>query len=131
MKSFFTFGGGKASGLSGHWKVPENISETAELFEPHAGVQVIYKHSFTCGVCLFSKTKVEEVMDEYAGVESTVLFHFVDVVKNRVLSTEIAKRTHVRHESPQVIVLRNGRVIWHASHSAIRKDNLINAIETG
>jgi len=55
-------------------------------------------------------------------------FHFVDVVKNRDISKKIASETGVAHESPQVLVLKNGSVYWHASHSAIDKDQLEEAI---
>ncbi len=43
----------------------------------------------------------------------------VDVRRAHDVSDEIARRTGVRHESPQVIVLRDGRAVWSASHGAI------------
>ena len=43
----------------------------------------------------------------------------VDVARDREVTWAIAARTGVRHESPQVIVLRGGRVVWTASHFAI------------
>ena len=43
----------------------------------------------------------------------------IDVSRKRDVTSEISRRTGVRHESPQVIVLREGRAVWSASHHAI------------
>ncbi len=43
----------------------------------------------------------------------------VDVRRSKDISRAIEQRTGVRHESPQVIVLRHGRAVWSASHYAI------------
>lgn len=110
--------------LSYEWKLPEQPEDLDVVFE--AGTHVIYKHSYNCAVCIFSKTKVEELMQKYGKGTN---FYFIDVVKLRQVALEVANRTGVRHESPQVIVLKDGNVYWHASHSGINKDELRNAIE--
>ncbi len=107
------------------WKLPDAFDSVKNLFKPNSGTQVIYKHSYNCAVCIFSKIKVEEVMEKQSEKAD---FHFVDVVKNRDISKKIASETGVGHESPQVLVLKNGSVYWHASHSAIDKDQLEEAI---
>ena len=43
----------------------------------------------------------------------------IDVAGSRALSLGLAQRTGVRHESPQVLVLRDGKAVWSASHGAI------------
>jgi bacillithiol system protein YtxJ len=48
----------------------------------------------------------------------------VDVAQHPQLGTEIQSATGVKHESPQVLILRHGRVAWHASHGAIRASTL-------
>ena len=52
----------------------------------------------------------------------------VNVSTDRALSKLIQERTGVRHESPQVIVLRNGRVVWHGSHFGITKSAVLDAV---
>jgi len=111
--------------LSENWKLPDADDYVKSLLKPNSGTQVIYKHSYNCAVCIFSKIKVEEVMGKLSEKAD---FHFVDVVKNRDVSKKIATETGVGHESPQVLVLKNGSVYWHASHSAIDKDQLEEAI---
>src|SRR5437763_3597599 len=54
---------------------------------------------------------------EVAAVPASV--ERIDVASERGLSREIERRTGVRHESPQVIVLRDGRAAWSASHGRI------------
>jgi len=42
--------------------------------------------------------------------------HLVDVLRSRALSQALSARAQVRHESPQLLVLKNGGVVWHGSH---------------
>lgn len=116
---------GKPS-VSANWNLPEHETDLDPVFDPKSGLQVIYKHSFRCAVCVFTKMKIEEFMENH---QSAAEFHFVDVVKNRMLSIKIAEQTRVGHESPQVIVLKNGKVAGHASHSEINEQFLLEAIE--
>jgi len=111
--------------LSEKRKLPDTFDSVKSLMKPDSGTHVIYKHSYNCAVCIFSKIKVEEVMEKLSDKTD---FHFVDVVKNRDVSKKIATETGVGHESPQVLVLKNGSVYWHASHSAIDKNQLEEAI---
>ncbi|PKD44221.1 bacillithiol system redox-active protein YtxJ [Rhodohalobacter barkolensis] len=115
---------GRAS-LSEKWLQPEAEEDLDKMVAANSGKHVIYKHSYSCAVCLFSKLKVEEIMDKY---DDRASFHFVDVLKNRALSRKIADMTGLRHESPQIIVLNDGKVFWHESHSGISKEELEKAI---
>jgi gamma-glutamylcyclotransferase (GGCT)/AIG2-like uncharacterized protein YtfP len=55
----------------------------------------------------------------------------VDVVRRRSLSRSIAERLEVRHESPQVILLREGRAAWVASHGKVDADALEEQVGAG
>jgi bacillithiol system protein YtxJ len=44
---------------------------------------------------------------------------FLDLLQFRELSNILAEQLHVKHESPQVIVVRNGKAVYHASHDSI------------
>lgn len=52
----------------------------------------------------------------------------IDVSASKSLSKEVALRTGIRHESPQAMLLRDGAVIWHASHWGITKNAIDQAI---
>jgi bacillithiol system protein YtxJ len=74
---------------------------------------VIFKHSTTCGVSSIAYRELARVQGVVALVE---------VQSAREISREIEARTGIEHESPQVIILRNGKAVWHASHSRIKAD---------
>ena len=76
---------------------------------------VLFKHSLTCPISA-------GVYEEVSGVESDV--NIVIMQKARDVSNEIAQKTGIRHESPQAIVLKDGKVSYHASHYDITAQNL-------
>ena len=56
--------------------------------------------------------------------EEEVEIYYLDLIANRNISNTIAERFGVRHESPQVILLKNGEAVYNASHFDIRADQL-------
>jgi bacillithiol system protein YtxJ len=86
---------------------------------------LIFKHSTQCPI---SAQAYEEFTDFLEGFNNlscgTVL-----VIENRRLSNAIAARFGVRHESPQALLIKEGRVVWHASHWSITSDSLSEALE--
>jgi bacillithiol system protein YtxJ len=73
----------------------------------HDAPVVLFKHSSTCPI----SSAAYKQMSNVAGDVSLVV-----VQQARDVSSEIASRTGIRHESPQAIVLRNGEAVWTASH---------------
>jgi len=80
---------------------------------------VIFKHSTTCPISADAYEEMARFTGEVALIE---------VQNTRELSKEIEARTGVDHESPQVIILRNGKAVWHASHWKIRSDAVRDAL---
>jgi bacillithiol system protein YtxJ len=87
---------------------------------------VLFKHSPRCAV---SRTALRE-MEEFAAGNPEIPVFVIDVVDSRELSRELAERTGVRHESPQVVIWREGAVVWHASHYRIRQEGLLAQVAT-
>jgi len=84
---------------------------------------VIFKHSTSC----FISASAYDEMKEFEGEVM-----LVEVQRARELSREIEKQTGVRHESPQVLILEKGTVVWNASHrkvKALAVAEAINSIE--
>lgn len=77
-----------------------------------APLAILFKHSPICSV----SHSVEREVQRFLQAHPQAPVHQVDVIAQRALSRGIADRVGVRHESPQVLVLRNGKVTWHASH---------------
>ena len=92
-----------------------------EVFAASGGrIQLILKHSQSCAVSFFAKQNLDSVpleewpeMDHYR-FRPTSQYH-------------CPQKTSVRHESPQVLVIANGEVIFHASHSEVNKVNIQEA----
>jgi len=87
---------------------------------------LIFKHSVTCGMSLMAAEEVAELLD--AGpVEADI--HVVDVGVGREVSRAIEDRLKIRHESPQVLLIRNGAVLWHRSHAGVTAAAIARALK--
>ncbi len=80
----------------------------------------IFKHSLTCPI---SAAALEEYR-AFAGEAGATGHALIEVQTARPLSDELARRTGIRHESPQAMLLRDGKAVWHASHWRIRAESL-------
>jgi bacillithiol system protein YtxJ len=99
-----------------------SLEKLEELFEKSNETPVIlFKHSITCPIS-------SGVYHEVSEVEGEV--NLVIVQTARQISNEIASKTGVRHESPQAIVLKNGKAVYHASHYDITSDDLNGQLTT-
>ena len=56
--------------------------------------------------------------------------NLLEVQSAREVSRELANLTGVRHETPQVIVLRDGKAVWNASHFDVKADDVLKAVES-
>lgn len=94
----------------------ESIETLDRLFEESFTQPVLLlKHSTTCGI---SSGVYREVGLITANVNVVIL------QTHREISNAIANRTGVRHESPQAIVLRDGKPVYHASHYDIEAQRI-------
>ena len=116
------------------------LTEPAALDEAIASSSerpvLIYKHSTVCPVSARAADHYHDFADNFAdggtyGDTSAPppLFTQVMVIENRDLSNEIESCLGVRHESPQLLLLRDGKVTWHASHFSITGKDIKNALE--
>jgi monothiol bacilliredoxin len=87
---------------------------------------VIFKHSPRCAISAHALGSFRQYVEDTG---EGAFFGVVDVLAARALSDVIASRTGIRHESPQAVVLRLGRVVWSASHWDITDDALDRALE--
>jgi bacillithiol system protein YtxJ len=85
---------------------------------------VIFKHSTTCG----TSAQAYDEMDEYLRERGASDVYLIDVHASRSLARDIAARFGVRHESPQLLLLVDGAVQWHASHYRVTAQELERAL---
>jgi bacillithiol system protein YtxJ len=95
-------------------KVLEQSSET------NLNGILLYKHSTRCPISVMAKMRLEAGWDFPDDVPT----YIVNVVENREVSNKIEKITGVKHESPQLLLLKNKEVLYHVSHGAIQVNQL-------
>ncbi len=79
--------------------------------------QAIFKHSTRCGISRNVLRKFEKQFDSFNQIE----LYFLDLLSHRELSNMIAHHFNVTHQSPQLLVIKNGVVLAHDSHYGILK----------
>ncbi|MEO1515228.1 MAG: bacillithiol system redox-active protein YtxJ [Bacteroidota bacterium] len=105
------------SDLKRGWKVLDSLEQLSQLVEDsHQKPIAIFKHSVTCGISAMSKYQLESDWDFR---EEELDFYYLDLLSNRNISNQVADELGVVHQSPQVILLKDGEVVYHASHHAI------------
>lgn len=104
------------------WKELTNIEMLDEVSEESRKRPVaILKHSTTCGI---SRMVLRQFEKEYDLKEGEVSLYFLDLLKHRDISNKIASRFNVPHQSPQLIIIKDGKVVYDASHSEISAESL-------
>jgi bacillithiol system protein YtxJ len=85
--------------------------------------QVIFKHSTRCSISSMAKNRLDR-SETPTGID----FHYLDLVAHRNVSNYIAETFGVNHESPQILVIKNGECIFDESHNGIRMDDIIELV---
>lgn len=80
---------------------------------------VVFKHSTRCGI---STHVLHNMENDWKFLPEEVAFYYLDLLVYRPLSNLVAEKIGVMHQSPQAIVIKNGKVLVHASHSAATYD---------
>jgi bacillithiol system protein YtxJ len=93
--------------------------------ESRARPVVIFKFSRTCGTSSYAADQLHEYLQ---GTPADARYAVVTVQTHRAVSNEVAARLGVRHETPQLIVLRDGQVAWHGSHFRATAEALAGAL---
>jgi bacillithiol system protein YtxJ len=88
---------------------------------------LIFKHSNACPVSSRAHDEVRRFVEGGGG--DRYGFGMVVVQKARSVSNAIEAQLGIRHETPQAIVLRDGRATWNASHFDVTRDRLAEALE--
>src|ERR671923_1285632 len=83
------------------------------LSNSHVKPVLLFKHSRTCGISAEALDELHAHLEEPSSVDAA-MYAIVTVQTHRHVSNEIAARLGVRHETPQAILVRDGRVIWTA-----------------
>lgn len=86
---------------------------------------LLFKHSYSCGV---SAEALDELITHLAEDNARVRYAMVTVQTHREVSNAVSTKLGVRHETPQALLVRNGRVVWSASHFRVNAEELAKAL---
>ena len=87
-------------------------------------VFVVFKHSTRCGT---SRMAINLFESEWTISEPVYL---INVVESRAASNAVANKLGVVHESPQAVAIRNGKCVFHNSHSGINTPDFLNLVSS-
>lgn len=99
-----------------NWNYIKTIGDLAAIeSESFERLAVIFKHSTRCHISKFALRQFETEFNS----DGKTAPYFLDLLEHRDISNEIASRFGVVHQSPQLIVLKEGKVIFTTSHESI------------
>jgi len=97
------------------WKHLETeMDYESALIESQTRPVVIFKHSTTCGI---SNHKLFEMLEDWDAAPEEIAFYYLDLLAHRPTSNLVAQKTNVIHQSPQIIILKDGKVVGNTSHA--------------
>ena len=106
------------------WKVLRDENEIGELINrSHERPQVIFKHSTRCSISAVAKGRLDR-----AKVPPGADFYYLDLIAYRNISNKVAQVFGVHHESPQVLVIKEGVCVYDESHMGISMQGIEEAI---
>ncbi len=85
---------------------------------------LIFKHSTSCSISAMALSRMERNWSEQLGVKP----YYLDLLANRPISNKVEQEFGIEHESPQVLLIKNGTCIYDASHMAISFAGLQQAV---
>lgn len=109
------------------WRTLENLDQMDAIEKlSYEKVVVIFKHSRTCGI---SNMVWHQFQSEIDFDNSKIEMLYLDLLSNRDVSNEVSRAFQVLHQSPQILVIKNGEVLHHASHAGIRTSDIKKFIQ--
>lgn len=121
FRSFFSSKSDKTS--VGRWNALESLGQWETIIErSFQNPVVVFKHSTRCFI---SRTALRDFESSGMNAGNPQTFYKLDLLSFREVSNAIASHTSVEHQSPQVIVLKDGKAVYSASHASISFDTVV------
>jgi bacillithiol system protein YtxJ len=113
----------------------EHVDELHRLIdESQSRPVLLFKHSRSCGASLEALDELVAYLNDRGPERSaprdsrSLQYAMVTVQTHRAVSNAVAQRLGVRHETPQALLIRDGRVVWSASHFRVTAAAVEDAI---
>lgn len=102
------------------WITLDDIKQLNQIKErSNERPQVVFKHSTRCSISSMVLKRLER-----EGKPENMDFYFLDLIKYREISNKVSQMFDVNHESPQVLLIKNGECVYDESHYGITMDAL-------
>jgi bacillithiol system protein YtxJ len=112
--------------MNKEWTILTEKNQIAEIIALSNSIPVyIFKHSTTCGISAQAKENVEI---SFKNTDKPFLFYYLDLLKYRSVSNEVASKLNVHHQSPQLILVHDGQVAFTTSHHKIKANILEDSL---
>ncbi|WCO00478.1 bacillithiol system redox-active protein YtxJ [Psychroserpens ponticola] len=103
------------------WQALTNVSQLEEIAQSSkTKTQVVFKHSTRCGISSMVMNQFVSMYD----VDANLDLYYLDLLSHRDVSNEIGYKFQVMHQSPQILIIKNGTTVAHAAHGAINEIDL-------
>ena len=103
-----------------NWIELKSSNQIKEIIEKSkAKPQVIFKHSTRCSISAMAKGRLERGL-----APGNADFYFLDLINYRNISNQVSSEFDVSHESPQILIIRNGECVYDESHGSITMDEI-------
>ncbi len=108
-----------------NWIQLEDLAQLEEIKED-AGYSVIFKHSTRCSISMMAKKRVDMELDD---LPASVKPYFLNLLAHRDISNEVAESFSVHHQSPQLLLIKDGECILNQSHGEVSIEETLGLIK--
>jgi bacillithiol system protein YtxJ len=121
-------GGQKLRALTMEWNTLSAIDHLRLLQEESKQKRIlIFKHSTRCNI---SRAALDRLERSWKSEEmDNVKPYYLDLISHRDISNQVASQFGVEHESPQVLIIENGKAVYDSSHFNIDYQQIRNVVK--
>jgi bacillithiol system protein YtxJ len=108
-----------------NWQILQSVGQLQEVLKESESKPVfIFKHSTRCSISSTALSRLERMWDDDIDTNKLTPY-YLDLIANRDVSNKIEEVLHVVHQSPQLILIKDGKSIYDTSHMGINYGELM------
>lgn len=111
-----------------NWKELTEIAQINRIIEESSKAPVlVFKHSTRCSISSAALNRVERAWQDKNGEKVTP--YYLDLIAHRDISNQLAASFEVEHQSPQVLLIKDGKCVYNESHMAINLGEILGQVD--
>ena len=107
-----------------NWTLLETTDQLTQI-KQQPGYSLIFKHSTRCSISMMAKRRFEL---DWESLPADMPLYFLDLIRYREISNQVAQQFQVHHESPQLLLIKDGECILDQSHGQISVEETMSEI---